>query len=58
MVPFAISAATSVRVGHAIGRMRIGLAKPDDVAAAGYSGIGAGAAVMLVAAVVFLVLPA
>ena len=58
MVPFAISAATSVRVGHAIGRKRIGLAKPDDVAAAGYSGIGAGAAVMLVAAVVFLVLPA
>jgi MATE family multidrug resistance protein len=58
MVPFAISSATSVRVGHAIGRMRIGRAVPADVAAAGYSGIGAGAAVMLVAAVVFLAVPA
>jgi MATE family multidrug resistance protein len=58
MVPFAISSATSVRVGHAIGRMRIGRAVPADVAAAGYSGIGAGAAVMLVAAAFFLVIPA
>ena len=58
MVPFAISAATSVRVGHAIGRMRIGRAVPADVAAAGYSGIGAGAAIMLVAAAFFLAIPA
>ena len=58
MVPFAISSATSVRVGHAIGRMRIGRAGPADVAAAGYSGIGCGAAVMLVSAAFFLAIPA
>jgi MATE family multidrug resistance protein len=58
MVPFAISSATSVRVGHAIGRMRIGRAMPADVAAAGYSGIGCGAAVMLVSAAFFLAIPA
>src|SRR6202789_1859971 len=44
MVPFAISAATSVRVGHAI--------------AAGWSGVGVGAAFMLCASVVLLTIPA
>ena len=58
MMPFAISAATSVRVGHAIGRMKIARATPADVAAAGWSGIGCGAAVMLVAAAFFLAIPA
>jgi MATE family multidrug resistance protein len=57
MVPFAISAATSVRVGHAIGRMRGGAASAANAAAAGWSGIGAGAAVMLLAALAFLTLP-
>ncbi len=58
MVPFAISSATSVRVGHAIGRMRTGAATVANVAAAGWSGIGAGAAFMLMASVVMLTIPA
>jgi MATE family multidrug resistance protein len=57
MVPFAISSATSVRVGHAIGRMRIGAASVGNVAAAGWSGIGAGAAFMLAASVLMLSIP-
>ncbi len=58
MVPFAISAATSVRVGHAIGRMRTGHATTANVIAAGWSGIGAGAAFMLCASVLLLTIPA
>jgi MATE family multidrug resistance protein len=58
MVPFAISAATSVRVGHAIGRMRIGAATTGNVIAAGWSGIGTGAAFMLCASVLLLTIPA
>jgi MATE family multidrug resistance protein len=58
MVPFAISSATSVRVGHAIGRMRTGAATAAQAAAAGWSGIGAGAAIMLIASVIFLMIPA
>jgi len=57
MVPFAISAATSVRVGHAIGRMRIGLGTTANVIAAGWSGIGTGAAFMLCASVLLLAIP-
>lgn len=57
MVPFAISAATAVRVGHALGRARAGNAEPEAAAAAGWSGILAGAAFMLFAAIVFLTLP-
>jgi MATE family multidrug resistance protein len=57
MVPFAISSATSVRVGHAIGRMRTGAAKVANVAAAGWTGIGAGAMTMLIAAGFFLTIP-
>lgn len=66
MVPFAISAATAVRVGHALGRARTGNAQPgagssfggwSAAAAAGWSGILAGAAFMLFAAIVFLTLP-
>jgi MATE family multidrug resistance protein len=57
MVPFAISAATSVRVGHAIGRMRIGLGTSANVIAAGWSGIGTGAAFMLCASVLLLSIP-
>ncbi len=57
MVPFAISAATSVRVGHAIGRMRIGAAQASNVLAAGWSGVGAGAAFMLCASVLLLTIP-
>lgn len=58
MVPFAISAATSVRVGHAIGRMRIGTATAANVIAAGWSGVGVGAAFMLCASVLLLTIPA
>jgi MATE family multidrug resistance protein len=57
MVPFAISAATSVRVGHAIGRMRTGTATAAHVMAAGWSGIAAGAAFMLCASAVILAVP-
>jgi multidrug resistance protein, MATE family len=57
MVPFAISAATSVRVGHAIGRMRIGLGTTANVIAAGWSGIGTGAAFMLCASILLLAIP-
>jgi MATE family multidrug resistance protein len=58
MVPFAISAATSVRVGHAIGRMRTGAATAANVVAAGWSGVGAGAAFMLCSSVLLLTVPA
>jgi MATE family multidrug resistance protein len=58
MVPFAISAATSVRVGHAIGRMRTGAATAANVVAAGWSGVGTGAAFMLCASVLLLTIPA
>src|SRR5215469_771371 len=58
MVPYAISTATAVRVGHAIGRIRTGHAQPSAASAAGWSGIFAGAAFMLFAAAVFLTLPA
>ena len=58
MVPFAISSATSVRVGHAIGRMKIGLGAAANVIAAGWSGVGVGAAFMLCASVVLLTIPA
>ena len=57
MVPFAISAATSVRVGHAIGRKRIGLGTTANVIAAGWSGVGTGAAFMLCASVLLLSIP-
>ena len=57
MVPFAISAATSVRVGHAMGRMRIGAAQAGNVLAAGWSGVGAGAGFMLCASVLLLTVP-
>jgi MATE family multidrug resistance protein len=57
MVPFAISSATSVRVGHAIGRMSIGAGTAANVIAAGWSGIGTGAAFMLCASVVLLTIP-
>jgi MATE family multidrug resistance protein len=57
MVPYAISAATAVRVGHALGRLRTGHADPSAPAAAGWSGILAGAAFMLLAAIVFLSVP-
>ena len=57
MVPLAISGATSVRVGHAIGRVRAGLGEREAIEAAGWSGVLAGAAFMLVAAVVFVTFP-
>jgi MATE family multidrug resistance protein len=57
MVPFAISAATSVRVGHAIGRLRIGIGTTANVIAAGWSGIGTGASFMLCASVLLLTIP-
>ena len=52
MVPMAISAATSVRVGQAIGRR-----DPQGAAAAGWSGIGLGAGFMLVASAVMVSIP-
>ena len=57
MVPFAISSATAVRVGHAIGRVRAGFGTLNEVAAAGWTGILAGATVMLVASAIFLAIP-
>ena len=57
MVPLAVSGATSVRVGHALGRMRAGLGNQAQVAAAGWSGILLGAGFMLLAAVAFLSIP-
>ena len=57
MVPLAISGATTVRVGHAIGRLRAGLGTAAQVAAAGWSGILAGAAFMLFASLVLVSLP-
>ena len=58
MVPLAISSATAVRVGHAIGRIRTGAATYAQAAAAGWSGIAAGAGFMLAASVMFLTIPA
>jgi MATE family multidrug resistance protein len=59
MVPFAISAATSVRVGHAIGRLRArpGEAPEDGPAAAGWAGVMAGGGFMLLCAIVFFTFP-
>ncbi|HEV2577716.1 MAG TPA: MATE family efflux transporter [Acidobacteriaceae bacterium] len=57
MVPYAISSATAVRVGHALGRVRTGHAQPGTASAAGWSGILAGAAFMLFAALTFLTIP-
>lgn len=48
----AIGSATGVRVGHAVGRRR-----PGDARRVGLLGMGVGAAVMLVAAALFLVVP-
>jgi MATE family multidrug resistance protein len=58
MVPFAISAATSVRVGHHLGRMRAGLGTAAKAIAAGWAGIVAGAGAMLVCSVFFVSVPA
>jgi MATE family multidrug resistance protein len=52
MVPFAISAAASVRVGQAIGRK-----SPEEARAAGWSSIGLGAAFMLCASAVLILVP-
>ena len=52
MVPFAISAAASVRVGQAIGRKA-----PREAAAAGWTAIGLGAAFMLCASATLLAIP-
>ena len=52
MVPFAISAAASVRVGQAIGRKA-----PAEAAAAGWTAIGLGAAFMLCASATLLAIP-
>ena len=52
MVPFAISAAASVRVGQATGR-----ADPHEAAAAGWTGIGLGAGCMLCASAVLVLMP-
>jgi MATE family multidrug resistance protein len=57
MVPLAIASATSVRVGHAIGRIRTGNATLADAAAAGWCGIAVGAAFMLCASVLLLAIP-
>jgi MATE family multidrug resistance protein len=52
MVPFAISAAASVRVGQAIGRKA-----PEEASAAGYTAIGLGAAFMLCASAALVLAP-
>lgn len=53
MVPFAISAATGVRVGQAVGR-----GSATEAAAAGWTGIGLGAAFMLTMSGVLVSIPA
>ncbi len=58
MVPLAIAGATSVRVGHAIGRVRAGKEDHVAIAAAGWCGILAGAGFMLLAAAAFVLVPA
>ena len=59
MVPFAISAATAVRVGHAIGRLRVDPDTPRDApAAAGWAGVLAGGSFMLLCAIAFFTIPA
>ena len=58
MVPFAISTATAVRVGNAIGRLSTGIGSSTEIAAAGWSGILAGAAFMLLTSIAFLSAPA
>ncbi len=58
MVPLAISGATSVRVGHAIGRARAHLGTVASIAAAGWSGILVGGSFMLLSALTFLLVPA
>jgi len=59
MVPFAISAATAVRVGHGIGRLRAqpDVAPKDAPAAAGWAGVIAGGGFMLLCAVAFFTIP-
>ena len=52
MVPFAISTATAVRVGQAIGRR-----SPEGAAAAGWTGIILGAGFMLTASCVLIAVP-
>jgi MATE family multidrug resistance protein len=52
MVPFAISAAATVRVGQAVGR-----GSASDAAAAGWTAIGFGAAFMLAMSLVLLLMP-
>ena len=52
MVPFAISAAASVRVGQAVGR-----GSPTQAAAAGWTAIGLGSGFMLSASLALLLLP-
>jgi MATE family multidrug resistance protein len=52
MVPFAISAAATVRVGQAVGR-----GSPSDAAAAGWTAIGFGSAFMLAMSVVLVTIP-
>lgn len=64
MVPFAISAATAVRVGHALGRLRTNLTPEEQAlaihapSAAGWAGICAGALTMLISALCFITAPA
>jgi MATE family multidrug resistance protein len=59
MVPFAISSATAVRVGHGIGRLRAqpAVAPRDAPAAAGWAGVLAGGSFMLLCAVMFFTFP-
>ncbi|MGE0143949.1 MAG: MATE family efflux transporter [Planctomycetota bacterium] len=52
MLPLSVSMATAVRVGHSIGRRHI-----DDARRAARIGIGLGAALMAICAVVFWVVP-
>ena len=57
MVPFAISGATAVRVGHALGRIRAGSGTIAEAEAAGWSGICAGGLFMLVSSGALLLFP-
>jgi MATE family multidrug resistance protein len=57
MVPLAISSATAVRVGHALGRVKNGTGTLGEAEAAGWSGIAAGAGCMLISACFFISIP-
>jgi len=58
MVPFAISAAGTVRVGQAVGRVSAGTGTLGEAAAAGWTAIGLGSGFMLAMSALLVAMPA